>query len=589
MNLAELDILKEIYINGFRSQRLLAEAAGHSLGMTNQSLRSLTAAGMLDGDRQLTEKAGKYVAEQSPKNAVILAAAFDMRMGTLAYEAPKALMKAGGEPLAERIIAQLSEAGISEIYIVVGFMKERFEYLIDKYGVKLVVDPEHGDRHTVGSLERAAAHLSGTYVIPCDIWSGSTLFAGCETHSWYAVTGQTAGSGAVHISRRSEILRGADARGTEPRLNGIAYISPGDAAAVRENIRRLCADPAGRSLPWEEALYRGNRMLLPARIVPGRCAVEISSFEQLDSPGSPRTRLNSGELDIISRVLGVPTDGIKEEGLLKKGMTNRSFVFGCRGEKYIFRVPGEGTNRLIDRAGEAEALRVISGRGICDDAVYMDPVSGYKITRFLKDVRVCDPHSGRDIGRCMAKLRQFHGMKLKTGREFDIFGQIEFYESLRGGRASIYRDYEKTRADVFSLKPYIDAHAGEKVLAHIDAVCDNFLFSENEQGEEMLQLTDWEYAGMCDPHIDIAMFCIYSMYGREEIDRLTDIYFENVCPDETRVKIYCYVAAGGLLWSNWCEYKRMFGAEFGEYSLRQYRFAKEYSRMAKELTGNAHS
>ena len=99
---------------------------------------------------------------------------------------------------------------------------------------------------------------------------------------------------------------------------------------------------------------------------------------------------------------------------------------------------------------------------------------------------------------------------------------------------------------------------------------------------EQLQLTDWEYAGMQDPHVDIAMFCIYSLYNKRQIDRLISIYFEGDCPNETRVKIYCYIAACGLLWSNWCEYKRSLGVEFGEYSLRQYRFAKEYYRIASE-------
>ena len=49
-----------------------------------------------------------------------------------------------------------------------------------------------------------------------------------------------------------------------------------------------------------------------------------------------------------------------------------------------------------------------------------------------------------------------------------------------------------------------------------------------------------------------------------------------------RVKIYCYIAMCGLLWSNWCEYKRQLGVEFGEYSLMQYRYAKEYYKYATE-------
>ena len=83
---------------------------------------------------------------------------------------------------------------------------------------------------------------------------------------------------------------------------------------------------------------------------------------------------------------------------------------------------------------------------------------------------------------------------------------------------------------------------------------------------------------MQDPHVDIAMFCIYSLYNKDQTDHLIDLYFDGACPEEVRVKIKCYIAVCGLLWSNWCEYKRQLGVEFGEYSLRQYRYAKDYSR-----------
>ena len=88
---------------------------------------------------------------------------------------------------------------------------------------------------------------------------------------------------------------------------------------------------------------------------------------------------------------------------------------------------------------------------------------------------------------------------------------------------------------------------------------------------------------MQDPHVDIAMFAIYSLYDKEQTDSLIDIYFEGKCDIETRAKIYAYVAVCGLLWSNWCEYKRNLGVEFGEYSLRQYRYAKDYYKYAKDL------
>lgn len=86
---------------------------------------------------------------------------------------------------------------------------------------------------------------------------------------------------------------------------------------------------------------------------------------------------------------------------------------------------------------------------------------------------------------------------------------------------------------------------------------------------------------MQDPHVDIAMFGIYSLYDREHMDQLIDAYFAEGCSRETRIKIYCYIAAGGLLWSNWCEYKEKLGVCFGEYATRQYQYAKEYSHIAQ--------
>ena len=43
---------------------------------------------------------------------------------------------------------------------------------------------------------------------------------------------------------------------------------------------------------------------------------------------------------------------------------------------------------------------------------------------------------------------------------------------------------------------------------------------------EEIRLIDWEYAAMQDPHLDIAMFAIYSMYNKKQIENLF-FYFLN--------------------------------------------------------------
>ena len=180
----------------------------------------------------------------------------------------------------------------------------------------------------------------------------------------------------------------------------------------------------------------------------------------------------------------------------------------------------------------------------------------------------------------MQYLRQFHGLNLQVDHTFDLFGQIEYYESLWNGEASIYRDYRETKENVRKLKQYIDRQPKQISLTHIDAVCDNFLLKDDR-----IFLIDWEYAGMQDVHVDIAMFAIYAMYDRNQIDHLLEAYFPEGVEKTVRIKIYCYIAVCGLLWSNWCEYKRMCGVEFGEYSIRQYRYAKEFYRIVEKEAG----
>lgn len=286
--------------------------------------------------------------------------------------------------------------------------------------------------------------------------------------------------------------------------------------------------------------------------------------------------------ELIAETLKAQADEIKEIAVLKKGMTNRSFLFTYHGIQYIMRIPGEGTGQLINRRQEYEVYEAIKGLGIGDDIFYINYENGYKITEYMQHARTCNPDRAEDVQKCMKRLRGFHEMGLEVKHVFDLYKQIEFYEELWNGGPSCYCDYQETKEKVYRLKSYIDAQPRNWTLTHIDAVPDNFLFVDRGQEKEEIRLLDWEYAGMQDPHVDIAMFAIYAMYDRKQADDLIDAYFPEGCSCAERKKIYCYIAVCGLLWSNWCEYKRRLGVEFGEYSRRQYEYAKEYYEILQQ-------
>ena len=118
-----------------------------------------------------------------------------------------------------------------------------------------------------------------------------------------------------------------------------------------------------------------------------------------------------------------------------------------------------------------------------------------------------------------------------------------------------------------------------RALSHIDSVADNFLFLPDGN----IRLIDWEYAGMCDPFIDVAMCCIYSYYNEDQSDWLTEAYLGRTPDSQELAVVYSYMALGGFLWTLWAVYKSALGEEFGEYTLIMYRYAKRYYQKAKKI------
>ena len=574
MNIVDKRVLKKIKQYGKISQRQLSEVCGFSLGKVNQSIQFLQKEEYMDEEWNLTEKSTKLIDLYKPKKAIILAAGLGMRMVPINTEVPKALLTVKGETLIERLIHQLHEVNVYDITVVIGFMKEEFEFLIDEYKVKLVCNMDYAKKNNLHSLAKVGSDLINTYIIPCDIWCETNPFNACELYSWYMVKNQETDNTSVRLNKKYELVK-TKLNEVGDTMIGISYISLDDAGFVAKRIYSMSSQREYEHCFWEDVLYVKDKMIVSPYVF--NDAYEINTYEQLRDLDEDNEILNSDLMNIIKDTIGCEISKIVNIQPLKKGMTNRSFSFEVNSKRYIMRVPGEGTEKLINRKHEYDVYQAIKDENICDPVIYMNPENGYKITEYIHDAHACDSTDFSDVSKCMNKLHAFHEKKLKVNHTFEVFEELEKYESYWQGTPSIYRDYKTTKVHIYELKEFVDAQPKEWGLSHIDSVPDNFLFSDDE-----LYLIDWEYAGMQDQHIDIAMFAIYSLYDREDVEKLIDAYFDSQCKDLVRIKIYAYIAICGLLWSNWCEYKRNLGVEFGEYSLKQYRYAKEYYRIVKE-------
>lgn len=119
-------------------------------------------------------------------NAIIMAAGLSSRFAPISYEKPKALVEVRGEVLIERQICQLKESGIEDIIVVVGYKKEQFYYLKEKYGVQIVENPEYRVRNNNSSIYAVRQFLKNSYICSADNYFEVNPFQKEEEESFYA-------------------------------------------------------------------------------------------------------------------------------------------------------------------------------------------------------------------------------------------------------------------------------------------------------------------------------------------------------------------------------------------------------------------
>lgn len=103
------------------------------------------------------------------ERAIIMAAGLGNRMRPVTLTTPKPLVKVNGERMIDTVIQGLHENGITEIYIVVGYLKEQFYTLEQEYpGVTIIENPYYDTCNNISSLYVARDHIENAMILDGD-------------------------------------------------------------------------------------------------------------------------------------------------------------------------------------------------------------------------------------------------------------------------------------------------------------------------------------------------------------------------------------------------------------------------------------
>ncbi len=184
MNLAEFNVLYEVYKEGSVIYQNIVRNTGYESEQVSKVIEGLREKGWIESG--ITKKGYEELEQYRVDNAIIMAAGFGIRSLPLSRVVPKGLFEVKGEVLIERQIRQLKEAGIEQIIVVVGYLKEKFEYLKEKYQVILVENEDYYRYNNISSLYAAKEYLKRSYICCSDNYFGENVFADHVYDSYYA-------------------------------------------------------------------------------------------------------------------------------------------------------------------------------------------------------------------------------------------------------------------------------------------------------------------------------------------------------------------------------------------------------------------
>lgn len=512
-------------------------------------------------------------------NAIILAAGKSSRFAPFTYEKPKGLFRVRGEILIERQIEQLQAAGISEIYVVVGYMKEKFFYLEQKYGVRLLVNNEFGKKGNLYSLYVARDYLSDTYICCADQYFtiNPFLIENKDNRSYRAVTYQAGKFREFGVCcSDADVITEVSVGGSDSlAMVGHAYLNASFSQRFRSFMEAEIYDFGVASMFWEEFYAKHIKELTfyKQEFQPQ----EILEFDSIDDlrlfDSEFLINVDSEIMEHITETLHCHPNDITDIAVINAGLTNVSFAFACQGRKYVYRHPGGTAGNLVDRGAELFAQMAAKEIGIDQSVIHMD-LSGWKISSYVSNAKNCDfEGSDQQLAVGMEYLHRLHAVTPDaTVKVFDNLEEgkklLAIASAAKGNLAKEFavliekteRLYEKVKEDAKRLGYGL-------VLCHNDTYEPNYLY--DDQGQ--IYLIDWEYAGLNYAANDIG--CILCRYDwtEEQIERYLEAYAGHPLTEDEHRYYMAFLPISAFYWFCWGLYKGSVGDDDSFFFLPSYR------------------
>ncbi len=271
------------------SQRLIADAINVSVGTINKIISDFLESNVIiqheKGYFSVTDLGYSLLEPYRVKRAVILAAGFGSRLVPITLNTPKPLILVHGKRIIDTLLDAIVDAGIKEIVIVRGYLKEQFDVLLTKYpNIRFIENSEYNETNNISSAYCAKELFENAYILEADLiihnknvirkyeyTSNYTAYPMDRTDDWCFKT-------------KKDIITDVSVGGENVQhMIGISYWTKEDAKKLAVDIHTVFNSPGGKQRYWDEVALRfckDHYEVLIRKIKPNDI-IEIDTFGEL--------------------------------------------------------------------------------------------------------------------------------------------------------------------------------------------------------------------------------------------------------------------------------------------------------------------
>lgn len=267
------------------TQRAIAAQTGMSVGSVNEAVSSLSDLGLVD-DRRVTDEGLDVLEPFRVERAVLIAAGFGSRMVPITLNTPKPLVRVGGRRIIDTILDAVYAAGITEVYVVRGYLGEQFDQLLYKYPtIRFIDNPLYNEANNISSMVAAKDLLQNAYVFESDLLlrNPSLITRYQDRSNYLGIPMERSDDWCFQVKNGAIRHMGIGGEGGVWQMVGISYWTPEDGARLAEDIPATFEMPGGRERFWDEAplTYFADRYRVYIRECSLSDVTEIDSFREL--------------------------------------------------------------------------------------------------------------------------------------------------------------------------------------------------------------------------------------------------------------------------------------------------------------------